>query len=298
MAGWNSFVKDAQSAVGGKGSVGVACVASTNGLIIINALQPGGAAAKSAKVAVSDIILEIDGKPCVSSIDVVSDQLRGAVGSKVALKLKRRGLFGEDVFSVSLTRIDLDADKAEAKKKKEAELEAKSKAEKAKLKNDAEKAKKENEKKEKAAATMKNDSLTKENEKKKIALAKTPSGGEEESDGIMSWFGTTSAASAGSKRETQTPASAKSTSSKGAESSIASLFGDTLSLFGGGSLLATAGIGVGLQNTDTGILISDVSSGGPASGKLQKGDVLFEVDKKKRCCHGRGCCRADMRRRG
>jgi len=37
-------------------------------------------------------------------------QLRGAVGTKVVLKLKRRGIFGEDVFNVTLTRTNPEAD--------------------------------------------------------------------------------------------------------------------------------------------------------------------------------------------
>ena len=35
------------------------------------------------------------------------------MGTKVVLKLKRRGIFGEDVFSVTLTRTDPEADKIE-----------------------------------------------------------------------------------------------------------------------------------------------------------------------------------------
>jgi hypothetical protein len=89
----------------GSGFLGVTCGAARGGGIMINALHPGGSAEKSGKVNVSDILLEVDEKPCPATVEKASEMLRGPVGSTVALKLKRTGIFGEDVINVTLTRM-------------------------------------------------------------------------------------------------------------------------------------------------------------------------------------------------
>jgi hypothetical protein len=73
FGGMNAFIKDAHSLAVGKGSVGVACAASEHG-VVIKGLQPGGSAAKSGKVSVSDVIVEVDGKPCAKTVDEVEEK--------------------------------------------------------------------------------------------------------------------------------------------------------------------------------------------------------------------------------
>ena len=150
---WKTLISDVQSAVGGKGSVGVAC-ACVKGSIMINGLQPGGAAMKSGQVRVSDILLEIDGKQCPSTVDGANALLRGPAGSTVALKLKRSGMFGEDIIKATLTRIDPEAE-ADAKKKEAAAREAKQKEEAANKAKAAAEAKAKAESKAKAEAAAK-----------------------------------------------------------------------------------------------------------------------------------------------
>jgi hypothetical protein len=133
FGGMISFFGNVQSeirAMSGQssGSVGLACAASQGGDIVITGLQPGGAAEKSGKVNVYDILSEVDGKPCPATVEKASDMLRGPAGSTVALKLKRRGMFGEafHTTNVTLTRTeDLAKKEAAVREAKQKEEEAK-----------------------------------------------------------------------------------------------------------------------------------------------------------------------------
>jgi C-terminal processing protease CtpA/Prc len=147
FGGMISFFGNVQSemrAMSGQssGSVGLACAAAKGGEIIITGLQPGGAAERSGKVNVHDILLEVDAKPCPATVEKASDMLRGPAGSTVALKLKRRGIFGEalHIINVTLTRTEdwakKEAAAREAKQKEEAAKMAKAAAE-AKVKAEA-----------------------------------------------------------------------------------------------------------------------------------------------------------------
>jgi len=140
FGGMMSFFGNVQSeirAMSGQssGSVGLACAAAQGGDIMITGLQPGGAAEKSGKVNVYDILSEVDGKPCPATVEKASDMLRGPAGSTVALKLKRRGMFGEafHTINVTLTRTEDLAKKEaavrEAKQKEEDAKKAKAAAE-------------------------------------------------------------------------------------------------------------------------------------------------------------------------
>ena len=60
------------------------------GLVFVSSIRPGGSAALSGKIAVGDVIVDVDGKT-VSSLEDAADVLVGPCGSLVVLKLLWRG---------------------------------------------------------------------------------------------------------------------------------------------------------------------------------------------------------------
>jgi C-terminal processing protease CtpA/Prc len=76
-----------------KVGIGVTLALTTkNGAVVISSIVKGGGADKTGgKIQVNDEIVEIDGKPVEQKIEAVQQELHGARGSEIKLRLKRYG---------------------------------------------------------------------------------------------------------------------------------------------------------------------------------------------------------------
>ena len=100
---FTSFAAQAAARFGG---VGIDGVPQSNGEILVRQLVAGGPA-HLAGVKVGDIITQIDGTPTKGSnfATIVNQRLRGKVGSRVGLTVKRPG--SEKPLRFTLTRREL-----------------------------------------------------------------------------------------------------------------------------------------------------------------------------------------------
>jgi carboxyl-terminal processing protease len=98
--------------------IGVVLQQAPDGTIVIKKLIEGGPAEKSGRLQTNDILLSIDGKTVAETpFDKVMQQLRGAKGSAVSLKIERKNTQNKtpDIFEVTLQReaLALNEDRVE-----------------------------------------------------------------------------------------------------------------------------------------------------------------------------------------
>ena len=87
------------------GMLGIEWHQVRDGRVAVMALTPGMAASKCGKIETGDILMQVDNSSAAATVAQVEARLQSVLCTKpsVVLQLRRPGLFGDSVFSVSIT---------------------------------------------------------------------------------------------------------------------------------------------------------------------------------------------------